>query len=354
MHKVYAIGPLPIEGDVIGGTKVSFDNLVKALKLDDQIQLTVLNSSRPLKNKKAFQRLFLNLGAIFKVLFSSAIASIKYDTIIWNVSSTALPLTGIFFWLSTRIGRAKIIIRVFGGDLEEVVRCQHPWLRRLMLFAVFKFDAVLLQTKWLVNHFNKFGRNIYWFPTTRNFLHKKEFSDKRCLNFIYIGQLRREKGIPEIIAAARKLDSRVNIAICGPLMPGYNPIEEIIDAGIKYIEPISNSQVSTLLSEYDALLFPSFWREGYPGVVIESLQSGLPVIASNCKSLQEIIIHDENGILIKPGSSGDLVQAMARLQSDSAYFQSLCKGAVRSGQLFSSTSAVDRLKNIIFQLNLQK
>ncbi len=351
MYKVYAIGPLPIEGDVIGGTKVSFENLVYALEQEEQIELTTLNSSRALRNRVKFLRQVLNLVTLIKVLLLSAVASFKNDVIIWNVSPTALPFAGLLFWLATGLGRAKIIVRVFGGDLDKVVKQQQHWVRKMMLSVLFRFDAVLLQTRYLVKRFEGNKSSIHWFPTTRSFKAEQATASVECRRFLYLGQLRREKGIPEIIAAAHKLKEGSSITVCGPLVNSYDPVTDIVAAGIEYLEPVSSVDVGELLCAFDALLFPSYYPgEGYPGVIIEALQSGLPVITTHWKSLPEIIVHGENGMLIEPNNSGALVRAMEQMQMDPTYYRSLCKGAVASGKQFNTYSAVNRLKTIIDQL----
>ena len=77
MYKVMAIGPLPIEGDVIGGTKVSFESLCRSLEYDKDIDVAIVNTSRPLRNKSVYLRGCYNVITLFKVLFASFLGSLK-------------------------------------------------------------------------------------------------------------------------------------------------------------------------------------------------------------------------------------------------------------------------------------
>ena len=97
-----------------------------------------------------------------------------------------------------------------------------------------------------------------------------------------------------------------------------------------------------------ALLFPSYYPgEGYPGVVIEALQLGLPVIATNWKALPEIVIDQQNGLIIEARNADALCQAIALLNQDPALFRRLRQGAIKSGQQFKPASSVARLKELL-------
>ena len=352
MYKIYVIGPLPISTDVIGGTKVAFSNLVDSLTQDDQFELGTLNTSRGLKGKSAFVRQLLNIVALLKFLFFSLIAAFRYDVLIWNVSPTALPLGSVLFRIVTHFGRAKTIVRIFGGNFDILVDRQMRLTRTLMLSSLFSQSAVLFETRHLVDRFAGTRRNIHWFPNTRDYITSGTDNIRtECRRFLYLGQLRKEKGIPEIISAAQQFHGDVTVTACGPLMDGYSPLHDFQRAGITYLPPVTPSEVRPLLARFDALLFPSYYPgEGYPGVIIEALQSGMPVVTTYWRSLPELIVQDANGILVEPRDPDGLFRAMSRLCSDSEYYSRLCNGAIRTGKRFTSASAVSRLKSIIEQL----
>jgi glycosyltransferase involved in cell wall biosynthesis len=59
------------------------------------------------------------------------------------------------------------------------------------------------------------------------------------------------------------------------------------------------------------MLFPTFWiGEGFPGVLIDALISGLPVLASNWNLNQEIIEDNETGFIFKAKDSQALYLKM--------------------------------------------
>ena len=70
-----------------------------------------------------------------------------------------------------------------------------------------------------------------------------------------------------------------------------------------------------LLPDYDALVLPSR-NEGLPLVVLEAMEAGLPVVASDVGSVSEAVEHEETGLLVPPGDSALLAAAIERVLED--------------------------------------
>lgn len=154
---------------------------------------------------------------------------------------------------------------------------------------------------------------------------------------MFVAQLRREKGIPEIIAAAKVLGDQVTINVYGHAMPGFDPSELTAISNIKYFGEVDHASVTQAMLQNDVLLFPSYYDgEGYPGAVIEALQTGMPVIATRWKSLPEIITDRDNGMLIEPKSADALCSAIQELIDDPDLVTRLSTSAAARGRDFSS------------------
>ena len=61
----------------------------------------------------------------------------------------------------------------------------------------------------------------------------------------------------------------------------------------------------------DALILPSY-REGIPNVIMESLATGTPVIATQVGGIPEVVEDGVNGILIEPRSSTAVTDGILR------------------------------------------
>ena len=118
---------------------------------------------------------------------------------------------------------------------------------------------------------------------------------------------------------------------------------------IFYHGSIAPDEVYKIISEQDALIFPSISpAEGYPGAVIESLLVGTPVIASNWLHLKEFLNHS-NSILFEPYNSNLIVNSVLEFANNKERRISLHRGALESSKtMFSlnkqSQSLIDFLK----------
>lgn len=75
------------------------------------------------------------------------------------------------------------------------------------------------------------------------------------------------------------------------------------------------SPAAPYLKAFDIFVLPSL-KEGLPYVILEAGLAELPVIASDTGGISEIIENGENGILVSPKNSDELVSAIEKLISN--------------------------------------
>ena len=91
----------------------------------------------------------------------------------------------------------------------------------------------------------------------------------------------------------------------------------MLQEAIRRVFHLHQEQLHGTLAEYDALVLPTFYAgEGHPGVVIEAIVAGLPVIATRFRSLPELVEEGVNGVLVEPGDAGALAAAIGALAGD--------------------------------------
>ncbi|MDZ7266762.1 MAG: glycosyltransferase family 4 protein [candidate division KSB1 bacterium] len=78
---------------------------------------------------------------------------------------------------------------------------------------------------------------------------------------------------------------------------------------------------------FDIVVFPSLFSEGCPLSMIEAMAMGKAVIGSRAGAIPEIIHDHQNGILVSPGSSSQIVEALQELMADAALRRRLGENA---------------------------
>jgi len=84
----------------------------------------------------------------------------------------------------------------------------------------------------------------------------------------------------------------------------------------KHIHFLGNRHdVSDLLASSDLFVLPSLW-EGLPMALLEAMASGLPIVATTVSGTVKAMISDKTGLLVPPGNTDRLVEAIEKLLSD--------------------------------------
>src|SRR5690606_14456067 len=104
-------------------------------------------------------------------------------------------------------------------------------------------------------------------------------------------------------------------------------------SNIRYRGIASSGEVRNVLDLYDMLLLPSYYSgEGYPGVVIEGFSIGVPVLTTRWRSIPEIVLDNQNGLLVDVKCSKQIVEVIKGI--DDHVFQRLRNGSFRSFRNF--------------------
>lgn len=114
-------------------------------------------------------------------------------------------------------------------------------------------------------------------------------------HWVYIGRLTEEKGILTLIHSWPSGQS-LHIIGDGPLR---DEILSHVDRSpnIRFVGPVSNSEVPKILAEAKGLVFPSEWPEGAPIVYVEALAAGRPVLARAGNSVADDVLQHGTGVV---------------------------------------------------------
>jgi len=142
---------------------------------------------------------------------------------------------------------------------------------------------------------------------------------------LFASRLMREKGVFELLAAAKSLaedNYPFRLLIAGDLYP-ENPssltsadLEELrTTPGVEYLGHVDD--MPALLAQTDIVVLPSY-REGTPRILVEAAAAGKPIVATNIGGCRGLVQDGVNGLLVPVRDVPALVAALRRLLVDGA------------------------------------
>lgn len=183
-----------------------------------------------------------------------------------------------------------------------------------------------------------------------------ELADVRATDdnvILAVGRLSPAKDHATLIRAWAELEQRhptwrVRIVGSGPLR---RDLERLIDElGVDRVDldpptdAIDEVYVSSKL-----LAMPSV-HEGFGLVTAEALARGLPVVGfADCEGTNEIVLHEENGLLVDPGDdrAAAFAQSLERLMDDDELRSRCAAAAPASVERFGAEPIIDAWVNVI-------
>lgn len=201
-----------------------------------------------------------------------------------------------------------VVMRKFAGNFDELYDKSIFLNKYLVNFALRNSTFNFFETLYLVKRFKEFNKNTYWFPNVRKPASIRTSTEYKK-RFIFLGQVKKTKGISEIISVFSRIADDFQVDIYGPLTNDYS-LEDFDKNGLSYKGVIAPEDAAKIISEYDVLLLPSYHAgEGYPGVIIEAYSVGVPVVGSNMRGIKEIV-DSECGVIVEPKSEEALESAV--------------------------------------------
>ena len=75
--------------------------------------------------------------------------------------------------------------------------------------------------------------------------------------------------------------------------------------------------LGNILNAIDLFTMPSLW-EGLPLSLVLAMGAALPVVTTRVAGIPEVVQHDVSGLLVSPGNSDELGEAVARVVEDAS------------------------------------
>lgn len=308
--------------------------------------------------------------AMISRLLLSIYLSLKERSLL--IHSYLLFPHGLLAFAAAKLTNKKVGVSLIAGPVELFIFGNSPteryaytkplpklsFIGKILLMVLNDFDIISVtgtfSKKFLINHGVMEGK-IFILPHIVDCRFIKMNITKQY-DVISIGRLEKVKHIEVLIRSisiVKNNFSSIKVAIVGD-GPEKRQLEElVIDLGLEdnvlflgYQSDVWNwfnkAKISVLTSE----------REGFPYSVIESLCCGVPVVATDCGDLHDILISGYNGDLIKDyNDAKSFADMIIRLLQNDDLINMYSNNALEISRKIRATYVTEIWENMIHKLN---
>ncbi|MFT0714910.1 glycosyltransferase family 4 protein [Flagellimonas lutimaris] len=177
----------------------------------------------------------------------------------------------------------------------------------------------------VIGHGSSNGIDVNYFdPKLYDESFKEDFRkslniDSNDFVFVFVGRIVKDKGIEELVEAFTRVNKdfdSIKLILVGGHEKQLDPIssetEKCIDNNDSILAVGWQADVRPFFAISNALAFPSY-REGFPNVVMQACTMGIPSIVSDINGCNELIRHNENGIIVPVKNINRLELAMINM-----------------------------------------
>jgi len=201
----------------------------------------------------------------------------------------------------------KIHYVVIGGWLPQMLDNKIKLRRKIG-----KLTGVYVETYSMMKMLEEQGlSNIKYFPNFKrlNIVEEKklQYTINKPFKLCTFSRVSKEKGIEDAINAVKYINESFGYEVYSldiygqvdvPYIEKFKQLQETFPQYISYKGHVDYRNTVSILKEYFALLFPTYYEgEGFAGTILDAYAAGLPVIATDWKYNSEIIENELDGIL---------------------------------------------------------
>jgi glycosyltransferase involved in cell wall biosynthesis len=276
------------------------------------------------------------------------------DTVMFNFSDHG---TVNMFPTLSRIAEMmgkRVVLRKFGGSFDIYLQKVSEEKKRRVVDAISHADLIFFETKAGIAHLKTLIGNtdkIHWFPNVRKAAPQKK--DPLCFSrkLVYMSHISNEKGVGYLLRAFSMLGDQYELDFYGAIKEKCYEHFNWAAYHVNYMGEVSADEALRKLTDYDILLLPTSYREGYPGIIIEALSAGMPVVSTTVGGIPEIIENGRNGILVEPSDVDGLVKAIRSV--DESNYALYCENAYISFcEKFESNATNQRILSLLLKTQI--
>ena len=265
---------------------------------------------------------------------------------------------------AAKLFKIPLVLNFHGAELLLIRK--KKWVRPLLKFAISQAQAVFANSSFTASKIKALRNvDVEWSPygTTLESAHclPRESGDlpsPHAINgkfkILFVGRHIERKGICYLIEAAKYLPRdqfEIRIVGVGDLTEQLKEqaahasadSAEIIFTGKLSPEALANEYKTANVFTLPAIVDSKGDTEGLGVVLIEAMELGLPIVASNVGGIPDVVVDGESGILVPEKDPQALANAYKRLAADPELVKQLLAGSQkRIAECFTWDGIIER------------
>jgi glycosyltransferase involved in cell wall biosynthesis len=259
---------------------------------------------------------------------------------------------GVALARSLRSDKVRLVVRVQGHTASRALLVRRSKLRFMLLDRI---ESFVLQRADLVVPMGRFtkelairkGANpnkiiILPFPVRwADSASVAPFPSQPCV--LFVGRLEKEKGVHVLLEAMCQVREAIpSVRLLVARDGSYRRELEVradrlgLRSHVSFLGWIEAADLRVAYKEAWVLVLPSIWAEGLGMVLVEAGLMGRPVIGSDLGGIRDIIQHGHNGLLVPPGDSKALAEAILTILTNRNLAQQMGLANLETAQKYLS------------------
>jgi glycosyltransferase involved in cell wall biosynthesis len=327
--KIVFVGSFNLNSANKGGQLFACTSLIQS-ELSKEIDWLLIDSTAKTNlQRSAFER---SMGALNRLLSLTymLVTQKPKGVLIFFADRGSLIEKGVMAFLSFLFNKKTVLCPRSGLIISDInksvfwrtftkvafkcstnVVCQSETWRKFFEDNVLSNHSYIVIKNWIVT-------DIY----SRLYQKRNEMRKEGPFTILFMGWVTKEKGIFDLITALTQLQMTDYILLVAgegsDIKQAMTTIVELnMNQKVKFLGWVDGEKKLSLFRDSDILVLPSYY-EGLPNVVLESMASGLPVIATRVGGIPDIITDGDNGFVVPVGDPSTLANKIDELHQNSA------------------------------------
>jgi glycosyltransferase involved in cell wall biosynthesis len=214
-----------------------------------------------------------------------------------------------------KLMRKKIIVHLRGGKYNKN-EIEKYFIKKFFNVVLLLSNKIIclsvIEKTYIIQYYGIESLKIVALPNAvkvSDDILKKDYSG--TLKILFLGRIEKDKGLNEIIAVLKNLNSRIDYQF---LLCGTGTYEKFVTEELNKSVPdkfincgiVSGDKKANILGEAHIYLLPSYY-EGLPNALLEAMAYGAVPICTPAGSVSSVIRDKKNGFLV-PMYSADAIQ----------------------------------------------